>query len=177
RGFPLYFPAPQTNLPQEYQRRGVAVGDVGRVAPEGFFDFIFNVYLPADHSINANGVPRDFSPLQCYEAKDLLRLDYAPGDHVSTPSVREHESATGYFPGGDFLFNCSGSMGAVLALPHGAHVEKLANLENLRRYAAKNAYSWYEYVNGPDRGRGLENGTLCVVTGWEKSRSWGIASF
>jgi hypothetical protein len=63
-----------------------------------------------------------------------------------------------------------------LALPHGAHLEKLENLETLRQYAAKNAESWYKYVNGP-RGRRLVNGALYLVTGCEKSQSWGIASF
>jgi hypothetical protein len=65
----------------------------------------------------------------------------------------------------------------VLALPHGAHLEKLGNLETLRRYAAKNAKSWYEYVKGPKRGRQLVNGALYLVTGCEKAASWGMASF
>ncbi|KAJ7847076.1 hypothetical protein B0H13DRAFT_1534568, partial [Mycena leptocephala] len=52
RGFPLYVPGPQINLPVQYRREGVAIGDVGRVTPEGNFDFFFNIYLPADHPIN-----------------------------------------------------------------------------------------------------------------------------
>jgi hypothetical protein len=80
------------------------------------------------------------------------------------------------FPGGEFAFNCWGPSGAVLALPHGSHLEKLQNLEVMRRYAAKHAESWYKYVN-ETRGRGLVNGNLYLVTGWEKAESWGMASF
>lgn len=80
------------------------------------------------------------------------------------------------FPGGNFIFNCDAPQGAVLALPHGAEVEKLENLETLRAYVATHAESWYKYVNGP-RGRGLANGSLYLVTGVEKARTWGMASF
>ncbi|KAJ7843054.1 hypothetical protein B0H14DRAFT_2265648, partial [Mycena olivaceomarginata] len=47
RGFPLYDPGPRQTLPQEYRNTGVAIGDVGRITPEGAFDFFFNIYLPA----------------------------------------------------------------------------------------------------------------------------------
>ncbi|KAJ7476218.1 hypothetical protein FB451DRAFT_1033570, partial [Mycena latifolia] len=73
-------------------------------------------------------------------------------------------------------FNCAGPSGAVLGLPHGAHLEKLENLARVRQYAAKHAQSWYQYANGT-RGRGLTNGSLHLVTGCEKTKSWGIASF
>jgi hypothetical protein len=79
-------------------------------------------------------------------------------------------------PGGEFVFNCQGPKGAVLALPHGAHLEKLENLASMRQYAAKHAESWYKYVN-ETRGRGLVNGSLYLITGCEKAKSWGMASF
>ncbi|KAJ7848401.1 hypothetical protein B0H13DRAFT_1906754 [Mycena leptocephala] len=177
RGFPLYVPEPQRNLPEQYQRNGVSIGDVGRVTPEGIFDFFFNIYLPPGHPINAN-VPEDFSPMPPYASVDIFHLDFVPGNHVSTPSVQKLDLnlATENFPGGDFMFNCEAPHGAVLALPHGGHLEKLENLENIRQYAAKHAESWYRYINGT-RGRGLANGSLYLVTGTEKSRSWGMASF
>ncbi|KAJ6525524.1 hypothetical protein DFH09DRAFT_1046350 [Mycena vulgaris] len=87
RGFPLYVPGPQRNLPAEYQRKGVSIGDVGRVTPEGVFDFFFNIYLPSDHPINANDVPEDFSPLTPYTRKDVVRLDFDPGNYVSSSSI------------------------------------------------------------------------------------------
>ncbi|KAJ6483875.1 hypothetical protein DFH09DRAFT_949477, partial [Mycena vulgaris] len=178
RGFPLYSPGPQRNLPEEYQQCGVSIGDVGCVTPEGIFDFFFNIYLPADHPINANDVPDDFSPLAPYARRDLFCEDYEPGNYVSTPSVHLDFSSENEFPGGEFIFQCEAPHGAVLALPHGAHLEKLGNLGRMRQYAGQNAESWYKYVNGAQRrGRGLTNGSLYLVTGCEKSRSWGMASF
>ncbi|KAF7374442.1 WD40 containing domain protein [Mycena sanguinolenta] len=174
RGFPLYVPGPQPNLPTEYRRRGVAIGDVGRVTPEGSFDFFFNIYLPANHPINANA-PEDFVPLSPYDPIDIYHYDFAPGSFVSSPSVTGIGSNL-KFPGGESIFHCREPTGAILTLPHGAHLEKLENLESMRRYAAEHAESWYKYVNGP-RGRGLVNGNLYLVTGCEKPLSWGIASF
>ncbi|KAF7356173.1 WD40 containing domain protein [Mycena venus] len=88
RGFPLYVPGPQRNLAAEYRRRGVAIGDVGRVTPEGSFDFFFNIYLPANHPINANA-PADFVPLSPYDPVDVAHHDFDPGNYVSGPSVHE----------------------------------------------------------------------------------------
>ncbi|KAJ7301670.1 hypothetical protein DFH08DRAFT_101887 [Mycena albidolilacea] len=174
RGFPLYTPGPQA-LPEEYRSRGVAIGDVGRVTPEGSFDFFFNIYLPANHPINAN-IPEDFVPLPPYDPIDVSHHAYDPGNYVCSPSINEINRDLPEFPGGEFAFNCWGPSGAVLALPHGSHLEKLQNLEGMRRYAAKHAESWYKYVN-ETRGRGLVNGNLYLVTGWEKAESWGMASF
>ncbi|KAJ7471491.1 hypothetical protein B0H11DRAFT_2040246 [Mycena galericulata] len=177
RGFPLYVPGPQRTLPQEYQRNGVRIGDVGRVTPEGAFDFFFNIYLPADHPINRNDVPEDFFPLTPYLPQDLVHLEYDPGDCVSAPLVqREQYHASLDFPGGEFVFNSFEPTGAILALPHGAHLERLGTLGIMRRYAANNAESWYKYAN-QTRGRELANGSLYLITGSEKAKSWGIASF
>ncbi|KAJ7822075.1 hypothetical protein B0H14DRAFT_1325739 [Mycena olivaceomarginata] len=175
RGTPLYVPDPQVNLPAEYRRRGVAIGDVGRITPEGSFDFFFNIYLPANHRINAN-IPEDFVPLSPYDSIDVAHYYFNPGNYVCSPSVNEINRDLPEFPGGEFVFNCGGPSGAVLTLPIGAHLEKLENLENMRRYAARHAESWYKYVN-ETRGRGLANGSLYLVTGWEKADSWGMASY
>ncbi|KAJ7654144.1 hypothetical protein DFH06DRAFT_948240, partial [Mycena polygramma] len=75
-----------------------------------------------------------------------------------------------------FAFICDGPQGAVLALPDGTHIEELRNVENMRAYAAQNADAWYKYIKGT-RGRQLANGDLHLVTGWEKTRSWGMASY
>jgi hypothetical protein len=91
RGFPLYEPAPQINLPAAYQRHGVSIGDVGSVTPEGIFDFFFNIFLPPEHPINGNRTPEDFSPMEPYESVDVSRLTYDPGNHVSTSTVRRLE--------------------------------------------------------------------------------------
>ncbi|KAJ7813828.1 hypothetical protein B0H13DRAFT_1740923 [Mycena leptocephala] len=179
RGVPLYIPEPPETLPDEYRRNGVAIGDVGIVTPVGVFDFFFNIYEDADHPINDDFVPDDFSPLKRYVRRDIIPSNEAPGKYVSTSSVQklEPEPQLDKFPGGHFVFSCDAPQGAVLALPHGAHLEKLENLETLRKYVAKHAKSWYKYIRYT-RGRvGLENGSLYLVTGWEKAPSWGMASF
>ncbi|KAJ7909983.1 hypothetical protein B0H13DRAFT_618171 [Mycena leptocephala] len=179
RGVPLYGPEPRPSLPAEYRRNGVAIGDVGRLTPEGTFDFFFNIFLPADHPVNNNNVPEDFHPLPSYASNgDISDKDHDPGDHVSTLSVqmRDLGPQLNAFPGGDFVFRCRAPQGAVLALPYGSHLKKLENLETIRTYATAHAESWYKYINGP-RGRRLSNGLLYLVTGWEKAQSWGIATF
>ncbi|KAJ7180866.1 hypothetical protein C8R46DRAFT_1211168 [Mycena filopes] len=120
RGCPMYVPGPQKNLPVEYRRTGIAIGDVGRITPEGGFDFFFNIYRPARNDPVNVRVPEDFVPLSPYDPIDVTVYDSDPGDYVSTPSIDE---ANGGFseptPGGNFAFNCRGPDGAVLALPHG----------------------------------------------------------
>ncbi|KAJ6561892.1 hypothetical protein B0H19DRAFT_1026709, partial [Mycena capillaripes] len=176
RGFPLFVPGPPSNLPSEYRTDGIAIGDVGRVTPQGIFDFFFNIYLPADDPINAN-IPDDFIPLSPYDSADVIPYDFDPGNYVSSPSIHE---IMGDFsvpdPGGQFVFRCTEPTGAVLALPYGAHQQKLENLRSMRQYAAKHAESWYKYVN-ETRGRELVNGSLCLITGHEKAKSWGMATF
>ncbi|KAJ6545280.1 hypothetical protein B0H19DRAFT_907929, partial [Mycena capillaripes] len=172
-GFPLYVPGPQANHPAPYQEHGVAIGDVGTVTPEGIFEFFFNIFLPAEHPINANYTPDDFSPMLAYDLADILHDSYNPGHCVSSPTVRQLglDAPHGEFPGGHFVFSCHGPEGAILALPDGASVRKLRNKNKMRTYAIKYADSWYRYVNGT-RGRELGNGDLYLVTGCEKARSW-----
>jgi hypothetical protein len=88
RGFPLYRPEPQINLPAQYQWKGVAIGDVGTVTVEGDFDFFFNIYLPPEDPINTDA-PGDFVPLSAYPLRDIRHYDVVPGDHVSTASIDE----------------------------------------------------------------------------------------
>ncbi|KAJ7726670.1 hypothetical protein B0H14DRAFT_2183835, partial [Mycena olivaceomarginata] len=163
-------PRASKNLPDQYQRTGVAIGDVGTVTVEGDFDFFFNIYLEANNPINAN-VPQDFVPLSPYLSVDTKHYGFDPGDHVSTGSFM-HSSTVG----GKFVFQCSGPNGAVLALPHGAHVEKLENVASMQCYAVKHAESWYKYAR-ETRGRELGNSSLLLITGCEKARSWGMATF
>ncbi|KAJ7843698.1 caspase domain-containing protein, partial [Mycena leptocephala] len=52
----------------------VAIGDVGKVTPDGNFDFFFNIYLPADHPIDAN-VPEGFAPLSPYDPITIMETE------------------------------------------------------------------------------------------------------
>ncbi|KAJ6472620.1 hypothetical protein C8R45DRAFT_413449, partial [Mycena sanguinolenta] len=178
RGFPLYAPGPSEMLPTEYQRNGIAIGDVGRVTSEGLFDFFFNIYLDADDPINGTRVPHDFCPLPKYDPTDVTVVHYDPGNYISTSSIHKivDDPQLDQFPGGEFVFSCRAPQGAVLALPHGGELKKLENLQTVREYATTHAESWYTYIQGP-RGRAIDNGSLYLVTGCEKASSWGMAFF
>ena len=64
RGFALYVPQPNRRLPIAYQRKGICIGDVGIITPDGGFSFLFNICAPRNHPINPHTLPEDFSPLQ-----------------------------------------------------------------------------------------------------------------
>ena len=76
----------------------------------------------------------------------------------------------------DIVFESSASEGAILTMPRGARSEKLGNLARFREYEAANIANWYRYVNGP-RGREAKNGDIRLVVGFDKTTSWGIATF
>ena len=61
-------------------------------------------------------------------------------------------------------------------MPQGAHHEELNNIRRFREYALIHAESWYQYANGPC-GREIGNGELHLVTGCDKTTSWGIAAY
>ena len=61
-------------------------------------------------------------------------------------------------------------------MPQGAYHEDLKNISGLREYALTHIESWYQYANGP-RGREIDNGKLHVVTGCDKTTSWGNATY
>ena len=76
----------------------------------------------------------------------------------------------------DIVFESSASEGAILTLPRGARSEDLGNLARFREYAADNVTNWYRFVNGA-RGREAKNGDVRLVVGFDKTTSWGIATF
>ena len=61
-------------------------------------------------------------------------------------------------------------------MPRGARSEKLGDLARFREYQAANIANWYRFVNGP-RGREAKNGDVRLVVGFDKTTSWGIATF
>jgi hypothetical protein len=61
-------------------------------------------------------------------------------------------------------------------MPQGAYHEDLKNIRRFREYALIHAESWYQYANGPC-GREIGNGELHLVTGCDKTTSWGIATY
>jgi hypothetical protein len=61
-------------------------------------------------------------------------------------------------------------------MPEGAIHEDVRNLSKFREYAAIHAPNWYRFANGVC-GREIENGELHLVTGCDKTTSWGMATF
>ncbi|KJA16636.1 hypothetical protein HYPSUDRAFT_71287 [Hypholoma sublateritium FD-334 SS-4] len=176
RGSPLWLPAPNWNLPKEYRRTGISIGDVGRITASGSFDFLFNILLPPDHPVHAGRVPEMFSPL--YPPLDLddveMQEEFADDSYLASASV-EKAQQDGQGSSG-LTFETTDSEGAILTIPKGSDSSDLLNLTRFREYLAANVESWYRYTNG-QRGREAKNGDLRLVIGWDKATAWGMATF
>ena len=61
-------------------------------------------------------------------------------------------------------------------MPQGVRSEDLGNFARFREYAAANVAHWYKFVNGL-RGREAKNGDVRLVVGFDKTTSWGMATF
>ncbi|PBK70212.1 hypothetical protein ARMSODRAFT_956285 [Armillaria solidipes] len=186
-GYPLWTPEPDYSLCSAYVGRGICVGDVGIIRDDGGFDFIFNAFLEADDPVHEGGVPPNFSPLRT-ESPNPIRTIYFqhPRDssvrssHVSVKSLSLEASAE--VPsiaggGAGFEFTTSRDQAAVLILPQGGTRFDRKNLSSMRKYALEHAHEWYEYINSPNYlGREALNGSLCFVTGCDKTTAWGSAA-
>jgi hypothetical protein len=65
---------------------------------------------------------------------------------------------------------------ALLVLPEGGSSMDLQNVTGFYNYANSHALAWYKHVNGV-LGYEAENGSLYLVTGCDKTRCWGTATF
>ncbi|PPQ89034.1 hypothetical protein CVT25_004676 [Psilocybe cyanescens] len=174
RGFPLWIPEPNRRLPITYRREGVSIGDVGIITPSGGFSFLFNICLPADDPINRGRVPEDFEPIYPQLDADMdIRefFEFKQGNYLASTSI-ENSQSDAFSP--DLFFESKASEGAILTMPEGAIAFDLENIPHFRTYAAANVESWYRFVNGP-RGREAKNGDIRLVTGCDKTTSWGMA--
>jgi len=88
RGSPLWIPGPGTHHSAQYRKQGISIGDVGIVTRDGRFDFLFNIFQPANGDINSRGAPRSFS---C-ENLNQLEIDttsiYGRKTYLTSESVR-----------------------------------------------------------------------------------------
>lgn len=90
QGYPLWVPEPNTRLPDEYKERGVGIGDVGIITPDGAFDFLFSICHPANHPINCNGVPDDFEPLKLnYLDIHEISMIWGPRSDIASVSIKK----------------------------------------------------------------------------------------
>ncbi|KAF7356331.1 hypothetical protein MVEN_00965400 [Mycena venus] len=180
-GIPQFTPEPNENLPTEYQRAGVCIGDVG-IWHDGSFDFLFNACCPATHSINsAYGVPEDFAAFPLHPRDISRRPYYSPGSVIASAQVSETSLNIGGssvipgFPmtvGSSVTFNFHSREGAMLVLPQGASRQNLMPVETFRAHVKKYSAQWYRFA----RGFLPSTDSLFVVTGCDKTASWGIAT-
>ncbi|KIM48564.1 hypothetical protein M413DRAFT_81374 [Hebeloma cylindrosporum] len=174
RGYALWIPAPNKNLPLPYQRKGIQIGDVGIITPSGGFSFIFNICVPRDNAINPPSLPEDFVPIHPpIDRIDICRFTtFNAGSYLASTSIEKSQDDT-ISPG--LSFRASASEGAILTMPEGAVSEDFENLPRFRKYVAANVEKWYRYINGP-RGREAKNGDVRLVVGCDKATSWGMAT-
>ncbi|KIK52170.1 hypothetical protein GYMLUDRAFT_50048 [Collybiopsis luxurians FD-317 M1] len=186
KGYPLWNPRPGDWLPPAYREAGVRIGDVGIVTEFGEFDYLFNVCLPPDDPVNAGRVPENFKHIEGIDVCDIswFTQEYGPGAYVASkaspfnrarledvriPGVPE-EIVTGT------SLRSSTTRGALLILPEGGKSVNYPHLSKFYQLAAECAHSWYDFVNGP-LARGVRNNSIYLVTGCDKARAWGVASF
>ncbi|KAJ7595131.1 hypothetical protein C8J56DRAFT_1124062 [Mycena floridula] len=183
-GYPLWIPEPPSNLPEAYRSNGIRVGDLVCLTEDGGYDYLFNIFSPETDPVNIGRVPNGFAPL-FLDDHDIITYDnlHKPGANISTMTVKKLElsgQATTSVPGipiefgGGFEFKSSSSHGGILVLPDGASRITYRNLSRLKEFILENIQLWFGYANGA---RGRETSHLCLVTGCDKSRSWGTAAF
>ncbi|KAJ7143008.1 hypothetical protein C8R44DRAFT_196347 [Mycena epipterygia] len=185
-GYPLFRPQPSDDLPIEYRRTGASIGDVGVITVDGYFDFIFNICMPADSSINWLGVPDRFDRVVLDTGAIFhARNHHRPGCDISNTTIKKRRLDLNaavednvFLPmgaGATVEITASSKEIAMLLLPQGASRSNLRSLQKFEDYALTHACDWYSFVNGK-LGRKVENGSRYLVTGVDKTSSWSVAS-
>ncbi|KAF8906821.1 hypothetical protein CPB84DRAFT_1668141, partial [Gymnopilus junonius] len=171
RGYPLWKPGPNNNLPSAYQRAGMSIGDVGTFTDSGGFDFLFNICLPADHPINREGgVPEGFYPVQNLRRCDIQRhAEFHPGSYLCSQDIKTSQYNGDLSRG--LAFESSASEGAILTMPSGATSTELTSVLDFEDYMALHIENWYKFIIGV-RSRKVENGGVRLVIGCDKSSTW-----
>ncbi|KAF9234479.1 hypothetical protein BU15DRAFT_52568, partial [Melanogaster broomeanus] len=187
RGYPLWAPEPDSRLPEDYDRTGLKIGDVGIVAEDGSFDVFFNICLPEDHPIHhPHGVPSNFRQV-ILNHRDIREFPFidTKGQVLATRSVSQR-TLSGGLSGNptaitsigaaiSYEFNSTSSEGAILALPEGAGKADLANDLIFHRLALENAKAWYHFAYFHLGRTSISNDSLYLITGYHKSSSWSLA--
>ncbi|KAF5361356.1 hypothetical protein D9757_011365 [Collybiopsis confluens] len=186
-GYPLWSPKPGNWLPPAYREHGVCIGDVGFPTEHGSFSYQFNVGLPPNDALNVGRVPRDFIQLEgVHDSENWMWSDdgLGPGGFIASNHAhfRKRTIPPGprYVPiappevGAGLSFDTTASRGALLILPEGGvrynHQQKMIFFEHATRYAK----SWFNHINHV-----LHQGVneIYLITGCDKTRAWGVASF
>ena len=89
RGFPLWIPQPNTRGPLTHRRKGVNIGDLGRVTVYGAFDVLFNICKAAGHPDNPDELPPGFVPLALNSNDTHQFQEYTQGSYIASASVKK----------------------------------------------------------------------------------------
>ncbi|KAJ7712806.1 hypothetical protein B0H16DRAFT_1899789 [Mycena metata] len=183
-GYPLSYPQPSDDLPPECQERGLEIGDVGALSSDGSFNVFFNVRRPDHDPVNRFGVPAGFERVDLGYNPFISKKSYhRPGSHVSNTNMNKQrldvnvEVDNVFLPvgaGAVIELSTTSKQTAVLLLPDGGSRIDLRFHNTFRDLAIKHAQSWYKFVT--DLGTMVENGDLYLITGVDKSVSWGGAA-
>lgn len=79
--------------------------------------------------------------------------------------------------GAGLSFSSTASKGALLVLPEGGKKADHMQRKKFEKYAAEHARTWYKYVIDGPMAREAHNSSLYLVTGYHKTRAWGVSSF
>ncbi|KAJ6459463.1 hypothetical protein C8R47DRAFT_139923 [Mycena vitilis] len=180
-GIPQYTPEPNSNLHIDYQRVGVSIGDVGTWR-DGSFDVLFNTCWAATYSINGvHGVPSNFEPFPLHRHEISKRPFHSPGSIITSARRSRFAvdlGASSIIPfvpisaGANIALDLRSKEGAILVLPEGAPRQDLLPVESFRAHVRKHSDKWYQFA----RNRLPPGESLFVVTGCDKTTSWGIAT-
>ncbi|KAK0476578.1 hypothetical protein EDD18DRAFT_1297353, partial [Armillaria luteobubalina] len=183
-GYPFWHPEPDTSRPVAYTERGVHPGDVGILNDRGGFDHLFNVFRDADDPVNGGNVPPDFRPL-CLNNPGSPQITQACYNYnITSAHVNCREISAGVSADvtslaraeASFEFSTTEESAAILCLPRRATKHETLSKGAIKEYAIANGAAWYTYVNSLDYlGRDAPNGSLYIVTGCDKTDSWGTA--
>ncbi|PBK89689.1 hypothetical protein ARMGADRAFT_935625 [Armillaria gallica] len=168
-GYPLWVPRPHADSP--IMNRGIDIGDLGYLADDGSFVFLFNVCHDAEDEVNREGVPPGFVPLRVPDNGTLTDPErYTKNSAILSYGMKKKSIS----------LDISASVpckGAVLVLPDGGGSYDSKHLGLFEEYGAAHALSWFEYFNGPTQRRQIRSGMLYLVTGCDKCHSWANTCF
>ncbi|KAK1220178.1 hypothetical protein PQX77_017081 [Marasmius sp. AFHP31] len=166
RGSALWYPSAGT----EGQSGGIRIGDVGIMRPDRAFDCLFNIRQEyATDPINKH-LPHDF--IYCDSGRLDLDKEDQQDTHVAVNLKRLSRSNNHCY---EFESRDHSQPGAILVLPDYSHQETLLNDGVFLQLAVKHSQKWFTHAR-KDRRRWPAD-VLFLVTGVEKSQSWGICSF
>ena len=94
RGFPLWIPESDRQLPIEYRRIGVSIGDVGVIRSDGGFSCLFNICQHRGHHSNHFGVPDGFEPIELRPSDIVEILDTTRLGYFASPTIKKVNSTT-----------------------------------------------------------------------------------